>query len=304
LEELHTVAPFDRDIAGELINQKFAGAPTFDQANAVYGPLLDYSSVVMLRVANRAREKPDEFEKQVSKAAALEPRRYFLLADYFRDRGDQAKSIQFAKLGHLKSTDRVSAASYAGLLVDHYLDSGDRAQAKKVADEAGEVYSASGLRAKAWYHERVGEVSEAMRWHELSVERYGSPGELLMFCNRQIGKSKDARFVAKLQAVVDRYRPATVEKVSLADFTKPPVDGTAFSGSSPELLKAGLKAGDVVVAIYGNRIHSNTEYTLVRDTSTNTGLEIIVWDGSKYREVKASPPEKRFGVNMLPYRAP
>jgi hypothetical protein len=258
----------------------------------------------MLRVANLVREKPDEFEKLVTKAAELEPRRYFFLADYFQDRGDKPKNIQFAKLGHLKSTDRVSAASYAGLLVDHYLDSGDRPQAKKVADEAGEVYSAAGLRAKAWYHERIGELDEAMKWHELSVERYGSPDELLIFCNRQIGKSKDARFVAKLQAVVDKFRPSKIEKVSLSDFKKPPVDGTAFSGSSPELLKAGLKEGDVVVAIYGNRIHSNTEYTLVRDTSTNTGLEIIVWDGSKYREVKASPPEKRFGVNMVPYRAP
>ncbi len=301
VEELHLMAPYDNPIANFLCDRKYSGSATFDQAKALYGPLLEYSAHALMRVSKYAIAQPEEYERLISKAAELDPARYFLLSDYFRDRGDKGKQIKFAVQGHQLTKDRVRAASYARILIDHHLDTGDKKQAKKVADEAGEVYSALGLEAKAWYHERVGELFESLKWLENLEERYGKTSPLLSFCSRYVGKTQSPRLEGRLKAVLERYRPPALEKVSLSDLVGPPKDGAIFAASSPELLKAGLKRGDVVVAIYGARIHGFPEYARLRDINPKTTLEIIVWDGNGYREVVASLPDKKFGVDMPTY---
>jgi len=65
---------------------------------------------------------------------------------------------------------------------------------------------------------------------------------------------------------------------------------------------AGLKQGDVIVAIDGIRAHNFAQYSYVRDSKQSPELDLIVWQGSAYREIKASPPNHRFGVDFGDYK--
>jgi hypothetical protein len=41
----------------------------------------------------------------------------------------------------------------------------------------------------------------------------------------------------------------------------------------------------------------------VRDALTEPELDLIVWQGSAYHEIKASPPNHKFGVDFRDYKA-
>jgi hypothetical protein len=94
-----------------------------------------------------------------------------------------------------------------------------------------------------------------------------------------------------------------MEKVSLTDFSKPPGDGVLIQEQNDTLLAAGLKVGDVIVALGGMRTHTFAQYTFVRDLQTSPELDLIVWQGNAYHEIKASPPERRFGVDFGDYQS-
>ena len=64
---------------------------------------------------------------------------------------------------------------------------------------------------------------------------------------------------------------------------------------------AGLKAGDVIVAVYGVRMHHFQQYLYGRDLKTTPELDLIVWHDGAYREFKTSPPSHRFGVPFGDY---
>ena len=64
---------------------------------------------------------------------------------------------------------------------------------------------------------------------------------------------------------------------------------------------AGLRSGDVVVAVHGVRIHNLEQYNYARNSSSNPDLDLIVWQTAAYHEVHASPPDGRFGVDLDDY---
>ena len=85
------------------------------------------------------------------------------------------------------------------------------------------------------------------------------------------------------------------------DFHSPPTDGVLIEQQNDLLRSAGLKAGDVIVAVYGVRMHNFQQYVYGRDLKTTPELDLIVWHDGAYREFKASPPSHRFGVPFGDY---
>ncbi len=94
-----------------------------------------------------------------------------------------------------------------------------------------------------------------------------------------------------------------IEKVTLNNFQKPPIDGAAIWEENDLIREAGLKRGDIIVAVYGIRVHNFEQYTYGRETSKSPQLDLIVWQGKAYHEVQASPPEHRFGGKFGTYPA-
>jgi S1-C subfamily serine protease len=92
-----------------------------------------------------------------------------------------------------------------------------------------------------------------------------------------------------------------MEKAGLGDFKAAPTDGVLIGGDSDQTRAAGLKRGDVIVSLGGRRVHDFIQYQCERDLLSGTELDLIVWQGNGYHEIKASPPGHLFGVDFFSY---
>jgi hypothetical protein len=57
------------------------------------------------------------------------------------------------------------------------------------------------------------------------------------------------------------------------------------------------------VALNGIKTHTFAQYLYVRDSLTNPELDLIVWQGAGYHEIKSSPPKHLFGADFGDYQA-
>lgn len=85
------------------------------------------------------------------------------------------------------------------------------------------------------------------------------------------------------------------------DFHAEPTDGVAINGQNDLVRSFGLRRGDVIVAVGGICTHTFAQYSYIRDLQPSPELNLIVWQDNTYHEIKASPPNRRFGVNFGDY---
>jgi len=68
-------------------------------------------------------------------------------------------------------------------------------------------------------------------------------------------------------------------------------------------MKAGLKKGDLIVALDDWRVYDLTQYYYVRSLKSEP-LKLLVWNGNRCSEVVADPPNRRFGVSFVDFYEP
>jgi hypothetical protein len=57
-----------------------------------------------------------------------------------------------------------------------------------------------------------------------------------------------------------------------------------------------------IVSLDGTRVHNIAQYTFKREANSAAAeMVLIVWQGSAYKELRASPPNRRFGVDIGNY---
>jgi hypothetical protein len=142
----------------------------------------------------------------------------------------------------------------------------------------------------------------AFEWFAKIEERYDKSFPLMEFCQRYKKLTGDARFDAELQKRIPKLFPKGIEKVSLGNFHKEPADGVLIRGKSDLLRSAGMKPGNVIVAINGVCVHNFEQYCYVLESLDTPELDLIVWQGTAYHEIKSSPPNHRFGVDFGDYK--
>ena len=300
---MHALAPYDHNISYNLIRTEYKKHPTYEQCQEVYKLVLPYATYAMAAVAGTIQDQPDRYEELMSRAAAPDPARYYNLGNYFQARQMEDKAAKYFEKGNELCSDSVSASYHASWLIKYYLKKGETQKAQSVADEAGEVYSAVGLDAKAEFLETMGKYAEAFEWYAKEEERYDDSGPLMNFCLRYKAKTGDTRFDAELKSRVLKLFPKGIEKVGLKDFQSAPADGVLVKEENDLVSKAGMKTGNIIVAVNGIRVHNFAQYGYGRETGTTPEMILIVWEGNQYREIKASPPNHRFGVDMGDYPA-
>jgi hypothetical protein len=182
------------------------------------------------------------------------------------------------------------------------LKKGQIEKARQIADEGGEVYSSVGLEAKATFFEMTTNYTDAFVWFAKLEERYDKPGPLIAFCGRYKNLTGDSRFEPEVKKRVKKMFPDGMEQVSLTDFQGPPADGVHIRQQNDLLTAAGLRAGDVIVALNGTRTHTFNQYMFVRELLTGPEMNLIVWNSKGYRAVKASPPDHKFNADFRDYR--
>lgn len=301
LDELHHRAPFDEDLNYYLLKFRFKEAPTYAQATELFGSSSAYSVQAMTWLAWSVKDQPDKYEYLMARAGEVNPSEYFSLADFFAARNEDDKACKYYEKGNAADPDAVRVAGHAGWLVKYYLKKGRIEDARRTADFGGEVYSFSGLQAKAEFLEATKDYAGAFQWYSNIEERYNDSGPLVAFCLRYKSKTGDARYDGEVQKRTNKVFPKGIEKVGLGDFSGPPADGVVFKEESDLMTGAGLHGGDIVVAIYGIRVHDVPQYEYERDNSSNPELDLIVWQRDGYHQIKASPPNHRFGVDIGNY---
>ena len=301
-EQLHELAPCDCRIANYILDKKYTNRPTYDQAMGLYHALLPYSVFALRTVAGTVYDQPDQYEKFMLQAAALTPAYYYDLGNYALSHNQEAKAAEYTDKACDNDPDAVRVSYHAEWRIRYYLKKGQREKAREIADFAGEVYSAVGLTAKAVFLEAITNYDGAFEWYAKSEDRYNEPGPVMAFCSRYQVQTGDSRFASELQKRLKIYFPKGMEKVSISDFSAAPTDGTAINGQNDLVRSAGLRRGDVIVAVGGIRTHSYAQYTYIRDLQPSPELALIVWQGNSYHEIKASPPNHLFGVSLGDYK--
>lgn len=229
-------------------------------------------------------------------AAELNPACYYDLGDYALNHTNEDRAAQYYDKAAATDPDSVRVANNAEWRVRYYLRKNQTDKAREIADFAGEVYSSRGLEAKAVFFEATTNYDDAFEWYAKIEERYDNSIPLLRFCARYQSQTGDQRFEPEVQKRIRKLFPKGIEKVSLNDFHGPPTDGVVIKQQNELLHSAGLKAGDVVVAVYGVRVHNFRQYDYGRELKNTPELDLIVWQGDAYREFKPSPPNHLFGV--------
>jgi tetratricopeptide (TPR) repeat protein len=300
LNKLHELAPYDGDITWYIWKTKYNSKPSYEQAVALFQPTLSYDYHAMGRVADTVQDQPEKYEQLLSKAAELNPSDYFTLANYFEQRNAD-KAAGYIERGNSQCPDSVLASYSASWLVKYYLQKGRTEAARREADFAGEVYSSVGLQSKAEFLEATGDYAGAFQWFSNIEERYEDSGPVIAFCIRYKNKTGNSRFDGELQRRTSKYFPKGIEKAGLGDFQTAPTDGVSINEATDLARAAGLKAGNVIVAIDAIRVHNFKQYSVAREMSQTPEMDLIIWQGNNYREIKASPPSRRFGGDFGDY---
>jgi len=304
LGQLHELAPYDGIISDWLITTRHHERESYAQAEEVYRPLLEYSARPNLRLATHTTNDPPRYEQIMLRYAKLNPFGYFTLGRYFADRQEEEKAAGYYEKAVELDTDAVAMANNCEWLVNYYQRKGRVAEAETLADRAAEVYSMAGLRTKARLMETLEKYDEAREYYSRIEERYEQAGPLVGFCVRYKAKTGDARFDPEVQKRLKTLFPRGLEKVGLPDFKLPPEEGVLITEDKPLLQQAGLKKGDIIVALDGLRVYDMTQYQYVRGLTNAPELRLLVWNGAEYSEIKASPPKRLFGAQFADFDRP
>ena len=300
-EKLHELAPYDCRIINFILERKYTNHPPYDKAMALFQSVLPYSVSALQTVAGTVRDQPEQYEKLMLQAAALNPACYYDLGDYDIGLQEEDKAAQYIDKACDADPDSVRVSNHAYWRVQYYLKKGENDKARQIANDAAEVYSSVGLQAKALFLETTTNYDEAFQWLAKNEERYNDSGPLIDFCMRCKEQHGDQRFNAELQKRAEKLFPKGVEKASVGDFQGPPADGVLIQQQNDLLLSSGLKGGDVIVALDGIRTHNFLQYRYARAMQDNPGLDLIVWQVGAYHEITANPPHHLFGVPFGDY---
>jgi len=301
MERLHDLAPYDNNLSFNLIRIKYHGRATYDQMEQIYHPVLEYDSYRMSELAETVPDKPDAYEKLMLKAAAIDPDRYYALGDFFGKLNQDDKAAAYLEKAMALHPDAVAAAGHSSWLINYYQRKGMTSKAMALADQAADVYSYSGLEAKAELLESLGKYAEAWEYFLKIEERYNRSEALMAFVARYKAKTADGRYDQELQNRLKSLFPSGLEKVSFQDFKAPPSDGVIINEENKLVSDAGLKRGDIIVAVNRIRVHTFKQYSYAREVTATPDLALIVWQKDHYAEIKASPPRHRFNAAFASY---
>ncbi|HSI09625.1 MAG TPA: hypothetical protein VK985_13640 [Rariglobus sp.] len=267
------------------------------------GPLTGFNLRAMRLIATAYKGQPELYQPAMEKAAALDPDLYIELGEYLDGRGLREKAAQAFLQAYEKADDRVYMANQSLPLIKYLYEKGDVAKATKVAEDAAEVYSYSGLGAYIWLLERQGKWKQAIETARKVDDRYNQDKPVAeAACLVRLNEVDPSMAAAngherKLSAVF----PGGLKKVQVADFKSAPKKGVLIAGSSRQLVPFGLRPDMVIVALNGIRTDTFGQYCLVRELADDPQMSLIVWDGSHYRLSEGSLPGRKFGIDMVDY---
>jgi hypothetical protein len=128
-------------------------------------------------------------------------------------------------------------------------------------------------------------------------DKHGEPGWIVSY---YLATGDEEKVEQARKDAITAIFPEGLKKVTLDNFTAEPSDGVVFSSRSEPMATHNLEVGTVAVAVDGYRVRNMQQYSLLRDRKAGE-MELIIWDGLKYRELKASLPNRLWAAYMTTY---
>jgi hypothetical protein len=296
IEALRALSPYDGGVIGQLIVHKHPEVRTAADIGRESGERRLYDPLIMHWMAKCCVDTdPALFREVVARLCPLDPERCMVVADQLADRQtDEAAALAYQGAADHGIAEGLVAEQ--GWLTRYYYERGEEARALKLARAAAATGTTEGLETLGRLLERMGRLQEARAVLESVKERDGASDALTQFLYRRGPAGHDA-FVESTR----EYFPDGLEAVTVADLHEPPGDGLLVGEDHENLQKGGIGIGNVIVAVDGFRVRSVIQYHLVRGLEVGPETDLIVWNGSAYRDVRVATPRRIVDAGLVTY---
>jgi hypothetical protein len=304
LERWRALAPYKRQLAIDALTLTYGSRIPLEAATQALRPFVDYD-VRALGEIGAATEDPAGREAIYRRMCELTAEQCGPLASWLVDqeRDDKAAVVYRRFIG--ESRDRVLAANRSGWLVDYEYTHGRSAEAWRLATDAAETYSGTGLAILAGLSERTGALAKAEDLYQKIAERYKQEASLLSFYLR-VQATGDARYAAAAAPIAAKLFPQGLQRVGVADFTTgtPPDRGLSVEGPGRRLAAAGVRGGDILVALDGYRVRTEDQYDVVWRLSKDPAMTFIVYRNGSYLAATGRFPRRAIADNLREWTRP
>lgn len=305
LESMRDLAPWNFALTALLVPRKFGKSPTPAEAESILAPLLEYDSRAAQQVLSIAEDSGGDAGRYHERMCAMDADSCVEAGKWLSARGEDARALKAYERAFEKARNPLALANDADWPVDYYLDHGQPEDSLRFAKYAAEVYSHDGLRTMARLMERLGRYDEAVTWYQRIKERYGKASGMDEFYVRYRQRTGDDRFAEESAAAYQRVFPNGLEKAAFSDFREAPVSGDGLTirvdQMSEKIRHAGLRPGDIVVAVDGYRVHNSEQWAAIRSFRDDPTISVVIWRGGGYIQLDGSYVRMKFGRPARPF---
>lgn len=286
---LHQIDPWDSELCYELAENSGNDAASVQRA---WGDMREYSIRPLRQMLQSPKITPEERIGTLRTLAPLDPEKGFELGYLLAVVGKPEEAIQAYETAYRDATDRVATANQTQWMIYYYKSKGNDAKAREVADHNEEVYSQKGLVSALTLAVAEKDTARAKKLARAIEERYGDSSYVAVAAWQE----------GRNEKLLRQIFPDGIKKTTPADFKKGEIyEGPRISENSLTVKMAGLRAGDVVLAVDGQRVESFRQYFMLMATGMEPRVRILYRRGKNFAEVECVLPNRRLDTQMPDY---
>jgi tetratricopeptide (TPR) repeat protein len=274
-------APYDAAVAHAYLAARYGTKVPYAEARRVYGPRWDYDIKVLRAAVPYAIEPLDRlalFQEACALSAGECISLGYELAD--ADRAAEA-AVAFERAFADDSLDAVKMSNSSGWLVDYYYHHDRTSDALVLAEQSAGTYSLRGLVTVAHLYEHLERFAEAEKAYVRAADRYDDPAQLLGFYYRAVNVRKQQDYDEKWRAALIQTFPEGLVLDSATDAARPP-HSVVVTRDNEKVRKAGLQAGDLIVAVEGWRVDNVRQFHAVNAFDEGEQMKLTAWRGRRF----------------------
>ncbi len=295
--------PYSQALLTQWVLKKYGNHATADNYLEAFDKIIAYVPNARAVAASASTNDPVKYIALLEETAKKQPYKYFDLGAFcaLNNRPEQAE--KFYDLAVKLSTNAVATSNQIDWLMRYKFAHGKRKEAEALAMFAGEVYSSRGLESLAHYYEMTGDIKKAEQTLLDSLERYENTSKMPLTGFYIRNADKDPRYKVEKDKTVASVFQGALKKVQLADFKAPPTQGARIFMANPTNANTPLAKGAIIVAVNGYLVKSQDQFHVARNITNADFLTAILWNGSKYVEVRRPVISGNyFGIDIETYR--
>ena len=284
VETWRQLSPWDAHVADFWARVRCENGCTSDESRQTHALIEEYHLPTMRKRA-LASADPVQGLRRLCDASADE---CWVLSDWLltRDRFAEAAGAHEAYVrGGL---DRVGVANSVEWLTRYYQRSGRADDALRIAEEAASTGSRRGLSALAGVHDRMGNHARALEVYREVYQHYDQGQDLLASYLRHAEATGQTPLDVEYSTLLNRYFGGALRNQDTKPSATAPSRGLLVTGTSEWVARAGVRVGDIVIALDGINVTTLDQSRVLYDRSFNAPLRYTVWRDTAYVTIEAA----------------